>query len=76
MFGSALGSLGLGIVMKALTNVQTSSHVRAGTNVAAIDNPKVIKNDAPVERAFDYSTREEEFSDVVSHETRCNMFMR
>jgi hypothetical protein len=76
MFGSALGGLGLGIVMKALTNVPTSSHVRADTNVAVLDNPKVIKNDPPVDQAFDYSSREEEFSDVVSHETRCKMFMR
>ena len=76
MFGSALGSLGLGIVMKALTNIQTSSHVRADTNFAPIDHPKVIKNDAPIDQTFDYISREEKFSDLVSHETRCNMFMR
>ena len=76
MFGSALGSLGLGIVIRTIANVQTNSHVRADTNAAVIDNPKVIKYDAPVEQVFDYSSREEKFSDVVSHETRCNMFMR
>jgi hypothetical protein len=78
MFGSALGSLGLGVVMRALTNVKTSGHVRVDNDGAAIHTPKAVKTDAPVDQVIDYGTHPEEFADVLSHvhETRCNMFMR
>lgn len=78
MFGAALGSLGLGVVMRALTNVKTSGHVRVDNDGAAIHTPKAAKIDAPVDQVIDYGTHREEFADVLSHvhETRCNMFMR
>ncbi|MCM3903925.1 MAG: hypothetical protein ND866_19665 [Pyrinomonadaceae bacterium] len=78
MFGSALGSLGVGVVMRALTNVKTSDHVREDDDCAVIDNPKPINIDAPVDQVIDYGLPPEEFADVVSHvhATRCNMFMR
>ncbi len=78
MFGSVLGTLGLGVVMKALTNVKTSDQIREDNDGAVIDAPKAVNIGAPIDGAFDCGSPREEFADVVSHihETRCNMFMR
>lgn len=72
IFSPALGSLGLGLVMRALKNVKISDHVRED-DVAAIDSAKPINVDTWAE-----FMPPEEFADLVSHahETRCEMFMR
>ena len=77
-FASALGSLGLGVVMRALINAKTSDHVREDNDGAVIDAPKAVNVDSSIADAFDFSLPPEKFADIVSHahETRCKMFMR
>ena len=78
MFGSALGSLGLGVVLRALTNAKTSDEMREDNDGAVIDAPKAVNVDSSITDAFAFSSSPEEFADLVSHahETRCEMFMR
>jgi len=78
MFGSVLGGFGLGVVLRALTNVKTSDHDRDDNHGSVLDAPKAVNVNATVDGAFDFSSTPEEFADVVSHahKTRCNMFMR
>jgi hypothetical protein len=79
VFGPALGSLGLGMVMRALLSGKTSDRGRQNNNrAAAKDGPKTDQVGPQTVGAFDISPPPEEFADILSnvHETRCNMFMR
>ena len=67
LFGSAVGSLGLGVVMRALTNVETSALVGLNGERKVIEIQKTINIDAPVDRVFDYWSHPENFSEFMSH---------
>lgn len=69
VIGSVIGSLGFGVVMRALTNVETSALVglHAKGKGKAIEIHKTISIDAPVEKVFNYWSHPENFTDFMSH---------
>lgn len=78
VFGSVIGSVGLGIVMRALINVETSAHVGVDGGRAVIDSQKTIHIDAPVGEGFNCWSPPERVSEIMSHvhELRCPTLTR
>lgn len=67
VIGSVIGSLGFGVVMRALANVETGALVGLDSERRTIEIQKTISIDAPVDRVFDYWSHPENFSDFMLH---------
>ena len=67
VLGSALGSLGLGVITRAITNIETGALVGLDSERKAIEIQKTINIDSPVERVFDYWSHPENFPEFMSH---------
>lgn len=78
LFGSVIGSVGLGVVMRALTNVETTALVGVDGERAVMDTQKKINIDAKVDEGLNYWSPPETVSEVISHghELRCPTFAR
>ena len=67
VFGSAIGGLGLGVVTRALTNVETGALVGLDGERKVIEIQKTISIDVPVDRVFDYWSHPQNFPDFMTH---------
>jgi uncharacterized membrane protein len=67
LMGSAMSSLGIGVITRALTNVEARRIVGIDGGMRGIDIQKTISVDAPIERVFDYWSHPENFPDFMSH---------
>jgi uncharacterized membrane protein len=65
--GSALGSLGLGVVMRALTNVEIVPLMGLNSKRNIIEIEKTINIDAALDQVFTYWSHPENFPDFMSH---------
>jgi uncharacterized membrane protein len=65
--GSVIGSLGLGVAMRALSNVETSALVGLDSENKIIEIRKTINIEAPVDLVFNYWSHPENFSDFMTH---------
>lgn len=67
VFGTVVGSLGMGVVTRALTNVEASALVGLDMERKGIEIQKTISVEAPVDRVFDYWSHPQNFPDFMSH---------
>jgi len=67
LLGSAMSSLGIGVITRALTNLEARRLVGIDGNQRGIHIQKTISVDAPVDRVFDYWSHPENFPDFMSH---------
>ena len=67
VIGSAAGTLGLGLVTRALTNLETRRLVGMDRHTGGIDIEKTITIDAPVDKVFTYWSRPENFPEFMTH---------
>jgi hypothetical protein len=75
-FGSAIASFGLGFVIRALTNVETTAHIGVAGEHPVRDGKEAINIDAG--EGFDYWSPPERASDIPSHvhELKCSTLTR
>jgi uncharacterized membrane protein len=66
-FGSAISTVGLGMLGRALTNFETRQLVGLDGDVKGIDVEKTITIDAPVDKVFTYWSHPENFPEFMSH---------
>lgn len=67
VLGSVLSSLGMGVITRALTNLEARWLVGIDGDQSAIHIQKTINVDAPVDRVFDYWSHPENFPEFMSH---------
>jgi uncharacterized membrane protein len=67
LVGAAAGSVGLGIVARALTNFETARLLGLDEQRKVIDIQKTINVEAPVDQVFDYWSHPENFPDFMTH---------
>ena len=67
LVGSAMSGLGIGVMTRALTNLEARRLVGIDGSVKGIDIEKTISVDAPVDKVFDYWSHPENFSEFMSH---------
>lgn len=67
ILGSAASSLGVGVVVRALTNFETGRLLGLDGRGKMIRIQKSINIDAPVERVFDYWSHPENFPEFMTH---------
>ena len=65
--GSAMSSVGFGVVVRALTNFETGRLLGLDGGRKVIDIQKTINIEAPVDRVFAYWSHPENFPDFMSH---------
>lgn len=65
--GSAMSTVGLGILARALTNFETRRLVGLDGDVKGIDIEKTITIDAPVDKVFTYWSHPENFPEFMTH---------
>jgi uncharacterized membrane protein len=65
--GSAMGTAGLGMLARALTNFETRRLIGLDGDVKGIDIEKTITIDAPVDKVFAYWSQPENFPEFMSH---------
>ena len=65
--GSAMSTVGLGILARALTNFETRRLVGINGDVKGIDIEKTITIEAPVDKVFTYWSRPENFPEFMTH---------
>jgi uncharacterized membrane protein len=67
LLGSVISSLGLGVVTRAVTNVEASALVGLDAERKPIEIQKTININVPVDRVFEYWSHPENFSEFMSH---------
>ena len=67
VLGSAISSLGLGVVTRALTNLETRRLVGIDGHTRGIDIKKTITINAPVDKVFTYWSHPENLPEFMSH---------
>jgi len=67
LLGSAMSSVGLGVLSRALTNLGSRQLVGIDGSVKGIDIEKTISVDAPVDEVFTYWSHPESFPEFMSH---------
>jgi uncharacterized membrane protein/uncharacterized protein YwbE len=65
--GSAISTIGLGVLGRALTNFETRRLVGLDGDVKGIDIEKTITINAPVDEVFTYWSHPENFPEFMSH---------
>jgi uncharacterized membrane protein len=65
--GSFIGTIGLGMVTRALTNLEARQLVGVNGDAKGIDITKTITIDASVDEVFSYWSRPENFPEFMSH---------
>ncbi|MGH9872921.1 MAG: SRPBCC family protein [Pyrinomonadaceae bacterium] len=65
--GSAIGTVGLGVLARALTNTETRRMVGVNGAIKGIDIEKTITIDAPIDKVFTYWSHPENFPAFMSH---------
>jgi uncharacterized membrane protein len=72
VLGPFISSLGLGIVTRALTNVESRKFVGLDGSVRGIEVEKTITVKAPVDEVFTYWSHPENFPEFMSHVKEVN----
>lgn len=67
LLGSALGSLGVGVVTRALTNLEASRLAGINGRSRGFEVEKTINVSAPVDEVFTYWSHVENFPEFMSH---------
>jgi uncharacterized membrane protein len=67
LLGSVMSTLGIGVLARALTNLEGRRLVGIDGSLAGIDIEKTISVDAPVDRVFTYWSHPENFPEFMSH---------
>jgi uncharacterized membrane protein len=67
LVGAAMGTVGLGVLSRALTNLEIKRILGVGAGPRAIDIEKTINIAAPVERVFDLWAHHENFPKFMSN---------
>jgi uncharacterized membrane protein len=67
LLGSAICALGMGVMTRALTNLEARRLGGLDPNLGGIDIEKTISIDAPVDRVFTYWSHPENFPEFMSH---------
>jgi uncharacterized membrane protein/gas vesicle protein len=67
ILGSVIGSVGLGLATRALTNVEAQQLVGIDANARGIAIDKTITINAPIDEVFTYWSHPENFPEFMSH---------
>ncbi len=65
--GAAAGTLGFGLMLRAITNLETKRMIGLGGGRRAIDLHKTINIDAPIERVFEFWKNADNFPSFMTN---------